>query len=806
MAGLATFNFKLSQLYPGAGEHRINTCGNPDCSNFGQPMTVRAERKAVWKEKRPDFTPEQTKLVEMHGPGAYKLAGADKKHRRVSRVFAHQNNPHVWSDQRTVRCLGQTYDGNICDSGFSILSPDHLDEEIDRLRNFNGVLDGHSCGACGTRLLDEPDEFALDGVHERSKDRKGNPVRLKKTPSSLRLLHKPCRGKKGARFSVSLPHAGQKTTADNLKILAALLNSAGIVDIQRIVGTAATGKKIGISRIYDRIEWLEGVFLAYEREMLRRWKDKVERSGDSVEHLLSHDDMVLMVNWETSTDRRNTQLNCAITADARSGYVYRLDVDFDPRVRPLDMFNATYLDQAGMPQNLENLYPNRNMQSAPKFSWQRPTGRYHEPQFFAACVNEIKAFQSRAKRRMPKKDTNQQVAQSDLIQRTKGMIANIQMISEGWFGFPIDESDERGSFKGVTTRDIYTKGAHFALLKEMLPRGSIVLTTEQEATLPPLLPHIFDKEIREDRFAWLVMTFNKKATKPEKLGKVKEYRKARKQFHNDGMYDGRFAPETDAQTVSEAFIADRMETALRGTTARIQISSYQSEVFPSLWVRSSTQVSGEIDKTVGFPVLPRNPRRTLKKLPFDQENLSQDLREELAPWIYKAALQPVSSLMNSLRERMSVAARAGSGGARVGGSYIQGAIFNPRTLIALLNIYRVHYNFFEPRPYACPYEEIDGLIAPPKLTPRALRIPGTDEFVDLPPRARRTRARLTPAMRHGMEAFTKRKDGTQDPPDLYRVLYRPWLYMGTKLGARFERSRVSSKAEATASSSGDRAF
>ncbi len=86
---------------------------------------------------------------------------------------------------------------------------------------------------------------------------------------------------------MSLPHAGQKSTADNLRILGAILNSAGIVDIQRMIGTAATGKKIGMSRIYDRIAWLEEVFLAYEREMLRRWKGKVERSGEPVEHLLS---------------------------------------------------------------------------------------------------------------------------------------------------------------------------------------------------------------------------------------------------------------------------------------------------------------------------------------------------------------------------------------------------------------------------------------------------------------------------------------------------------------------------------------
>lgn len=46
----------------------------------------------------------------------------------------------------------------------------------------------------------------------------------------------------------------------------------------------------------------------------------------------------------------------------------------------------------------------------------------------------------------------------------------------------------------------------------MLPRGLIVLTAEQEATLRPLLPHIFGVEIREDRFIWPAVTFNKKAT------------------------------------------------------------------------------------------------------------------------------------------------------------------------------------------------------------------------------------------------------------------------------------------------------
>ncbi|WP_268807982.1 hypothetical protein [Roseisalinus antarcticus] len=40
------------------------------------------------------------------------------------------------------------------------------------------------------------------------------------------------------------------------------MNSAGLLDVRRIVGATATGQKIGISRIYDRIWWFEQVFLA----------------------------------------------------------------------------------------------------------------------------------------------------------------------------------------------------------------------------------------------------------------------------------------------------------------------------------------------------------------------------------------------------------------------------------------------------------------------------------------------------------------------------------------------------------------
>jgi hypothetical protein len=194
MAGLAKFNFKITQLYPGSGAHHLNTCANPDCSNFGAPMTTPSERRMTWAATRPDLTPAHLDAIEKQGPGAYKLAGADKHHCRVSRVFEYEDDHHEWTDQRTIRCLGQTRDGHVCNSGFSILSEDHLAEEIERLRNHDGVLDGPACGCCGTRFLDWPEEFTLKGAHQRTKDNDGRAIANRGVPKAVRVLYKPCKG------------------------------------------------------------------------------------------------------------------------------------------------------------------------------------------------------------------------------------------------------------------------------------------------------------------------------------------------------------------------------------------------------------------------------------------------------------------------------------------------------------------------------------------------------------------------------------------------------------------------------------
>ena len=142
--------------------------------------------------------------------------------------------------------------------------------------------------------------------------------------------------------------------------------------------------------------------------------------------------------------------------------------------------------------------------------------------------------------------------------------------------------------------------------------------------------------------------------------------------------------------------------------------------------------------------------------------------------------------MNSLRERLSPAARASAGGARSSGSYVQGAMFNPRVLIALLNIYRVNYNFFEPRQYVAPWNVSNELDATAPGISFA-KIPGTDEKIAVHKRRGRKPHHLTPEMRHGIQSTP---DWQDTGANIMKILYQPWLYARTPLWKKFTNNRI----------------
>ena len=199
----------------------------------------------------------------------------------------------------------------------------------------------------------------------------------------------------------------------------------------------------------------------------------------------------------------------------------------------------------------------------------------------------------------------------------------------------------------------------------------------------------------------------------------------------------------------------------------------------------TVQSAGETEKVIGFPLIRSSFREAIKPFAFDQEILDPALRKRLAWHVWSATLQPVSTFFNALRERVSFAGRAGGRSARNGPSYINGASYNPKVLIALLDIFRVHYNWFEARQYVAPWAADAGMEeAKPGLT--SVRVPGSDTVIQIEKRRSKRPVLRTPAMRHGIQKERRDKSGRLVMPSLHRVLYRPWLYAGTPLWERLD--------------------
>lgn len=763
----------VSQLYPEERkEINLNTCGDPDCGNFGvSPDPVFDQFVGRGAEARRQAA-GRTEPKIAASFGFYTMSSV-KDEERISKVLNFHNAPAIWSDGRRLVCRHHQ-GASACKVGFALLSNHHFLDELERLRDNDGVLDGPRCGACGRRYLAAPDEFALNGTN--GKDPKT------KRPLGMRVIHKPCKGRKGSRFTVSKDHQGQRDREDNIKILKMLVNGASINSIQRVLTCPRTGERAGMSRIYDRIFWLERTLLAFERAQLGKWRKDLERRGVLRHTRIAHDDIVLGINWETSADRRITALNCSASTDIQSGYVFRLDVDFDPRVDPVEAFKDAYLDASRRPKNLFGQYRNATQSFvAPLLHYQRPTGRFDEAAFFGACQSSLRLFAVQTEDAFDGAPLPPDVQQA--VAEARWFADAAELVGEEWFGLSEHQRDSRNTFTGIMTRDAYTKAAHLALLKEMLPEGRMTLVSEQEALIARTVPHIFRDHILADRFEWLAIAFDKEATKPKVQHRVGVFRSNLAQFRQS--YAGQDVSDWE---MLELFVEHSMTPATSSTRSGApgpaHGATFESRAFPQLWISSPAEIAGETQKIVGFPILSPRYRSRLRPLPFDTSPTDPELRAALARRVLRATIQPTSTFFNALRTRLALAGRAGGRSTRNGPSFVSGAAYNPRVLIAVLNIYRIYYNWFDPRSYVSELNENDNTEAVSPGT-TAKRVPGSSDPISIPKQRKRVSIKETPAMRLGLQD----RIGTKSPrkaPDLHRVLYKPWMLYGTPIWTRFE--------------------
>ena len=467
----------------------------PDCRNH-EVGAERALRRAR-RDRSSTAISAQLSTRATVGLGAHGLtsdAGAEQ--RRTSEGLEHEGGPRTWTDRIPMerRHLGAA--GDPCDASLERPSSGHPAEGVGRLEGVNGALDGAARGCRGRRRLDAPGGSVMDGRHQAKPEDGETMLR----PSALRVIHKPCRGKPGARFTIAMEHDHQKRSADNARILQALVNGVGLNGIRRMLSPAGAKSSCGMSRVHDRIFWLERTLLAFEREQLRRWRERAAREGETVRHHLAHDDIVLSVNGETRDDRRISQINCSTTADVRSGYVFRLDVDFDPTVDPATLFDRTFVDPDRGLVNVRREHEGASGEpyTAPLMSFQRPTGRFDEHHFFAAAVSQVALFRSRDLPRMPTDTPEQQRERAEVDAESAARLALIRTLHHGYFDLPESTDDRRAPHTGIMTRDILTKSAHFEMLRRTLPPGWWTLVSP--ILMPGVVLGVASMAIRRDAF------------------------------------------------------------------------------------------------------------------------------------------------------------------------------------------------------------------------------------------------------------------------------------------------------------------
>lgn len=592
----------------------------------------------------------------------------------------------------------------------------------------------------------------------------------------MRLIHKPCRCKKGSRFTVSVDHARQKDRSGNIRILSELVNKVAINGLRRVLAPARGASEAGVARIYDRIFWLERVLLAYEKAQLAQWRERLAKEGRPRHIRIAHDDIVLTVNWETAKETRVTSFNCAVSADIQSGYVFRIGVDFDPTVDPVSLLDGLFFDQGRVGDPLRKVYTKASGEAfiAPRMSFQRPTGRFDEPALFASAVAQLRIFANRAVGALDGSVAPVLPSTLQAIDEAYEKAGILEMLGNYYLNFGAPEREGCTAFTGIMTRNTYTKAAHLACLKEMLPDGKLTLVGEQEASMARVIPHICRDEILADRFEWHVLTFNKDAKKPQIVRRTKAFDDAsaasatpilRWRFPMPSMR----GPQPSSSSPRKRPTNSSRHPFRVRTLARGPFRPSGSEADPG--ERRDEQGHRVSDPV---PALPQG---------LSQARVSgSNPRSRSSGRHHTAGDQchaPASTFMNSLRDRLAFAKRAGGRASRSGGTYITGAAYNPRVLIALLTIFRIHYNFFEVRQYVSPINKHEETADMQDGT-MSLAVPGTDRRIEVPKRRRRTPLKRSPAMRARIQSV---KPDNENPklPNLAKVLYQPWLFHGTPL-------------------------
>lgn len=245
---------------------QANFCKNPSCDNFGVPASTKKQPR---------------------GPGAGNR-GRDKY-----RLARGQANPVT---QLVCLCCGEV---------LPVKSNQGIHEELERIASY---LEPKNEACC-------PVDTCINHTVGIGAGKIAYQSFGKTKSGSQRYRCKAC----GKSFSVGKSTTGQKQPHKNKIIFKLLMNKS---PLKRICEVA----DVHMETIYGKIDFLHRQCLAFSADRERRLLD-----GKEIRRLyVSVDRQDYVVNWSRREDKRNVTLSAVGSADNETGYVFGMNLNYDP--------------------------------------------------------------------------------------------------------------------------------------------------------------------------------------------------------------------------------------------------------------------------------------------------------------------------------------------------------------------------------------------------------------------------------------------------------------------------------------------
>lgn len=254
---------------------QINFCKNPRCANFGVPA-----REEPLKRGRPG------KDSNKNTQDNYTLTGTRKEH-----------------GTQVLKCRS-------CGEHPPVKSNRGIAEELERISGYLTPPPEPSCKATDCEnhdkgVVSHPEAYALFGTSQAG---------------SKRYQCKAC--KKTFSIKTKSTHR-QRMPHKNKQIFRSLVNKVPFRGICEIA-------EINPKTLYDKIDFIHRQCLRFAADRERRLLNGLSVGGKYQELRLSTDRQEYIVNWTQRKDKRNVRLLGIGTADNRSGYVFAMNLNFDP--------------------------------------------------------------------------------------------------------------------------------------------------------------------------------------------------------------------------------------------------------------------------------------------------------------------------------------------------------------------------------------------------------------------------------------------------------------------------------------------